>query len=311
MIQVPSRFNQAAPQAVSTEMQLSPVAETAPAENPVVESPVPEPVPIPEPVSTPEPVQIPAKIVTQEPVAEPNVEMPVIVTPPEPVQEVPEPVKEEVPQLQQEQIPEVPIVPVVKKTKGIKKAKLMVGDHALPVRGSSGYRILCDFLADFGKFTDIQALIDKVDLTNKEEAQKLIDQMLIPMSVIEVEMRKRPDWEKHCDRKLEQLKARANKGNPRALSILNNPVRIQNGRWVGNIREMICSSIGSSSAKATNRNTHKFKKANLAVIQFPRRPKKGQPFSVAIISADQLDKVTTAFQTVYGGFKLKPQEKPE
>jgi len=291
MIPVPSRFNQATSQAVNTETQLVPVVETASAESVV-----------PEPVT--KPVQIPAKIVTQEPVAEPNLEIPVTVTPPEPV-------KEEVAQTQQNQPPEIPIVPVVKKTKGIKKAKLMVGDHALPVRGSSGYRILCDFLADFGKFREIQALIEKTNLTDKEEAKKLIDQMLIPMSVIEVEMRKRPDWEKHCDRKLEQLKARANKGNIRAMNILNNPVRIQNGRWVGNIREMICSSIGSSSSKAINRNTHKFKKANLAVIQFPKRPKKGQPFSVAIISGDHLEKVTTAFQTVYGGFKLKPEEKPQ
>jgi len=308
MIQVPARFNQAVSQAVSTETQLAPVTEIVPAENPVVETPIPEPVPVPE--SVPEPVQIPAKIVTQEPVAEPNVEMPVIATPPEAITEIPQPIKEENSQLQQEQVTETPVAPVVKRTKGIKKAKLMVGDHALPVRGSSGYRILCDFLADFGKFRDIKALIDKTDFTNKEEAQKLIDQLLIPISVVEVDIRKRPDWEKHCDRKLEQLKARANKGNTRALNILNNPMRIQNGRWVGNIREMICSSIGSSSAKAANRNTHKFKKANLAVIQFPRRPKKGQPFSVAIISADQLDKVTTAFQTVYGGFKLKHPEKP-
>jgi len=223
----------------------------------------------------------------------------IVISPPLPIPVVGDPV-----QLAVNEVVEIPIV----RTKSVKKAKLMVGDHALPVRGSSGYRILCAFLSEWGKFEEIEKLIQITDVANKEQSQKLINAMLIPMSVIEVEMRKRPDWIKHCEHKLDQIKLRAEKGNKRALETLNNTVRVLNGKWVGHIREMICSSIGSSSLKAKNRNINKFRKAGLAVIQFPRRPKKDQPFSVALIAFSDLEKVAKAFETVHGGFKLKPRK---
>lgn len=193
----------------------------------------------------------------------------------------------------------------IRKTRNMKE-KLTVGDHALPVRGSSGYRIMCSFLSEYGKFEEIKKMIQTTDVSNKEQSTFLINSMLISMDVIEREIRKRPDWEKHCEYKLDQIKSRASRGNRRAISALDNTIRIKDGKWIGNIREMICSSIGSSSPKAKNRNVNKFVRAGLAVIQFPRRPKKNQPFSVALISSSDLEKVTRAFETVYGGFKLSP-----
>jgi len=234
-----------------------------------------------------------AKIVVSPPVSSPVVEEPAAPTlPAPPVSPTPT-------------LPEVAEKPVVR-TKGVKKAKLMVGDHALPVRGSSGYRILCAFLSEWGKFGEIGKLIQTTDVSYKDQAQKLINAMLIPMNVVEEEMRKRPDWIRHCEHKFDQIMERSKNGSKRAFETLNNQNRVQNGKWLGNIREMICSSIGSSSPKAKNRNINKFRKAGLAVIQFPRRPKKGQPFSVALIADSDLEKVIKAFETVYGGFKLKP-----
>lgn len=196
--------------------------------------------------------------------------------------------------------------PVAKKKadKDDKKGTIQIGSFKIRVRPGSGYAVLYRIMAEQGHFADSSERLAKLDAKNHDACVSVLKTIMVERDDLEALIREDAEYKAYCARRTTEHKERAASNDKdtadRAKAILENPQRSVNGKWVGNIREMLSVCNGSSSKGANNRNLGKYSEAGIVFRQFPRIPKRKHKVFMIMIPRKHLGKVNRALKTVFG-----------
>jgi len=179
-----------------------------------------------------------------------------------------------------------------------------IGDFAIHVRKDSAYAHLYRILAQEIKFDVACGLLEQVNLKDEKSCAALIRSIFVDREDFEKKLRGDQGFIDYCAAKTAKIKQQAAKGMPAAKKLLKNEKRMQNGVWVGNVREMLSVCCGSTSPEASNRNMRKYSSAKLSFRQFPRITKGSRAF-VTMFPAKYSAKVQKAIKMVFGDEKKK------
>lgn len=189
------------------------------------------------------------------------------------------------------------------------KGMLNIGSKDAPyyirVRPGSGYAVLYRIMAEQGRFSDAEDRLAKLDTKNHDACLSVLKALMVERDELEDLIRDDDEYVAYCDRRTADYKKRAAAGDERAKKILENPRRAVNGKWVGDIREMLSVCNGSSSKAADNRNLGKYSSAKIVFRQFPRMPRRKHKVFVIMIPRKLLNKVNRALKTVFGNESTK------
>lgn len=163
----------------------------------------------------------------------------------------------------------------------------------------SGYSIMMRVMAKEGRFSEVVQMLASpaFDPADREQARNLITKMFVRREALESIIRNDSTWKLHARKKLELLRRRAEEGHEDAKKTLENPARVKDGEWLGNIREMISTTNGSG--RTDNRNIKKYKEAGVIFCQHPKRPKQGEPVYLILYPSKYADKVQTALVSAF------------
>lgn len=174
-------------------------------------------------------------------------------------------------------------------------------EYAIRSRSGSGHRLLLNILARECHFVKVAELLDDpcLDMDDPKQAQYILDMMMVRKDAIAPLIRVSPEWDRHAEKKVLENQAGNKSG------------RIKDGKWQGNILEMISVCCGSynvawlnahgEKAKLSTRNFSKLLDAGIVVRKFPRRePKQGlDPVYVTMFPEKHLKTVETLIRAVH------------
>lgn len=165
----------------------------------------------------------------------------------------------------------------------------------------SGYSTFYKVVASRGHFEEVVKALEagKYNLNDANQANELLEKMLVPVDKLETYCRSDSGWKDHASKKTAQLEEKSKKGNSQAKQILKNEARCNEGEWSGNIPEMVSTCVGfynflvqleshngylsdckkkgkkpdpknpSSKPPELNKNVKKFQEAGLVFRRFP------------------------------------------
>ena len=102
---------------------------------------------------------------------------------------------------------------------------------------------------------------------------------------------------------------RADEGNTKARKTMDNPRRVDNGKWVGNVPEMISVCCGSykpawqrarGKKSVKRRDSDKLAKAGIVIRKLPRKEHKNEPMFLLIFPEKHFSIIERVIMTVYG-----------
>jgi hypothetical protein len=160
-------------------------------------------------------------------------------------------------------------------------------------------------MAEQGRFSDSEERLAKLDTKDEKACASVLKTIMVERSDLEALIRDDDEYKAYCDRKTAEYKKRAAAGDDRAKKVLENPRRAVNGKWVGDIKEMLSVCNGSSSKGANNRNLGKYSEAKIVFRQFPRMPRRKHKVFVIMVPKKHLAKVDRALKTVFGNENAK------
>lgn len=174
-------------------------------------------------------------------------------------------------------------------------------EYAIRSRQGSGHRLLLKMLAQECHFVKVAELLDDpcLDVDDPKQAQYILDMMMVRKDAIAPLIRVSPEWDRHAEKKVREDQSGNKSG------------RVKDGKWQGNILEMISVCCGSynvawlnahgKKAKLSTRNFSKLLDAGIVVRKFPRRePKQGlDPVYVTMFPERHLKTVETLIRTAY------------
>lgn len=175
--------------------------------------------------------------------------------------------------------------------------------YKIKLKPDSGYRVFLSLMAKHGHFDEVSEALEDLDPNNEEQATALLKKMMVRRDVIEQIVRADPRWVEHCKIKIQQLQERASSGSDKtaaaAKRTLNNPRRVKDGVWVGDIQEIISTCCGAY--ENANRNVEKFDAAGITFRKFPLKPSRDEPIFLMMFPSKHVRKVLAALKTVYKG----------
>lgn len=181
--------------------------------------------------------------------------------------------------------------------------------YQIKLKPDSGYRIFLKLMAEKGNFSEVaKTLAEGVDASDPAQATGLLQKMMVRRSAIEEVLRADPKWIEHGTRRVQRLRERALGGDSSATRTLANPRRVKDGRWVGDIREMMSVCCGAYENR--NRNVDKFDDASLTFRKFPLHPTRDEPVYLMFFPSRYVPVVVEALRTVYGD-KASDENIPE
>ena len=178
------------------------------------------------------------------------------------------------------------------------KIYLHLGKYSIKLKPDSGYRVLLKNLAKEGYFAEACRMLELgVDLSTKENAEKLVSMLMVKRDDLENVVRSDPEWAMHEESKTQALIKRAQR-DPKAKKTLENKRRVSDGNWKGDIKEIISTCCGSYMNK--NRNVMKFDKAGLTVRKYPLNPSSEDTVYVMMFPSKFVRKVVQAISVAKG-----------
>jgi hypothetical protein len=110
----------------------------------------------------------------------------------------------------------------------------------------SAYSVFYRVVAQKSHFEEVAKGLaeDKYDVHDKEEANKLLAKMLVPVDSLDEWCRTDSGWTSHAEKKTNALASKIKEGNEKASKILENPTRCLSGSWSGNLPEIISTCVG-------------------------------------------------------------------
>jgi hypothetical protein len=174
-------------------------------------------------------------------------------------------------------------------------------EYAIKSRQESGHRLLLKTLAQECHFVKVSELLDDpcLDTDDPRQAKNILDIMMVRKDAIDPLMRVSPEWDRHAGKKVQKDHAGNKSG------------RVKDGKWLGNVLEMISVCCGSyrvawlkaheKKAKLSTRNFSKLLDAGIVVRKFPRwEPKRGtDPVYVMMFPERHLKTVEALIKTTY------------
>lgn len=184
----------------------------------------------------------------------------------------------------------------------------------------SAHSTVVRVLAKEGKFEEaVKILSDEAfDPANRDMAVDLLSKIFVRKESLEKMVRQDPIWKNHAARRIENLKKRAANGDAKAAAAakktLENAARVQEGQWVGNVKEIISTCTGSyvdfkeaeqglpesQDAKKRKRNVRKFRDAGLIFRQYPLKPVGEEEVFIMLYPSRYNDVVKKSISTAFG-----------
>lgn len=194
-----------------------------------------------------------------------------------------------------------------------RKTGLELGSgYTINLKPDSGYRVFLRIMARESHFTEAIKNLEDTSSMDKPMAQALLKLMLVRNEAVVEALRADAEWQEHCLTKIRQLQERASKGDEKAKRTLANAKRVQDGSWVGDVKEIISTCCGAW--ENSNRNVEKFDDSGVTFRKFPLRPSRDEPVYLMMFPAKFVDKVISALRMVYGigkGDKAEEEKVPE
>jgi len=192
------------------------------------------------------------------------------------------------------------------------------------VRGHTGsaHRLLLKTIARAGNFQRVEKILEfgKFDPKDMAQAKGLLKMMAVRRDTIEPMMRAQAEWQSHADTRANQIRARAEHGNEKAKATISNPNRVDGGKWVGNVGEMVSVNCGSYKPAwqrargvpaGKRRDSNKLAEGQVVVRKFPRRGTQKLPACVMIFPEKHFEDIEKAIMTVYGIDERPPANSKE
>ncbi len=176
----------------------------------------------------------------------------------------------------------------------------------------SGWSTFFRVLVKACNFVEVSEILESgsFDPTDKGQADDLLSKLFVRKDVIEKMVRADDEWKRHAEKKITTYTARSKDGDDAAKEVLSKGVRVQDGEWKGNIREIISTANGYYNAlrKGTDidsapkkyKNVRKFKDAGVIFRQYPLKPKKDEHVCIMLFPAKFLKVVKQAISTSRG-----------
>jgi hypothetical protein len=166
-------------------------------------------------------------------------------------------------------------------------------------RAGSAHSIVTRIVAKEGRFPEIVGILSAgFDPTNRDQANVLLGKMFVQRESVEDMTRADPEFKAHASKKMATLKSRAEKGDAKAKAVISKDARVKDGKWVGDIREVISTCNGSYTTE--NKNVRKFKDAGLIFRQHPLDPDKNDKVYLMLYPSKYSSKIDKAIATVFG-----------
>jgi len=188
-----------------------------------------------------------------------------------------------------------------------KKQYLELGSgFRLAHRPGTTYSLFYRLLAEKGHFSASAALMDSDDFNPNDpvQAKRLLDRMIVPVRDLEAAFAASPERIEYAKRKTKKLWQRAKSGEAHAKQMLKKGDRLQNGRWTGNLSEIIPMCLGyyrslistmPGKQPRINNNGRRFQEAGIVIRRFPLL--NGE--SLMMFPQKHIDMVKTAILTVH------------
>lgn len=174
--------------------------------------------------------------------------------------------------------------------------------YKIRLKPDSGYRIFLGIMAAVGKFEEAVSLLERADFdaSNENHAKQLLKLLMVRREAAIQMMKDHARWPEHAKTKLTHLKARAAAGNKRAQATLENPKRVKDGKWIGDIQEIISVCCGAYNCDPEkNRNIKKFDEGGLTFRKFPLKPTRNEPVYLMMFPSKHVVSVVSALMTAY------------
>jgi len=97
---------------------------------------------------------------------------------------------------------------------------------------------------------------------------------------------------------MEQLQNRVKKGNVKAKATVANKKRVKEGKWVGNVQEIVSTCCGAWKNK--NKNVKKFDEGGVTFRKYPLKPSKDDPVYLMLFPSKYASAIVTCLETVFG-----------
>ena len=166
-------------------------------------------------------------------------------------------------------------------------------------RAESVHSVVARIVAKEGRFPEIVGMLAAgFDPANKDQANVLLGKMFVQRESVEDMVRGDPEFKAHASKKMATLKARAEKGDAKAKAVIAKGVRVKDGKWVGDVREVISTCCGSY--RTENKNVRKLKDAGLVFRQYPKEPGKNDKVYLMLYPSKYGSKINKAISTVFG-----------
>jgi hypothetical protein len=198
-------------------------------------------------------------------------------------------------------------------TAGIEKTHLELGaGYKIAHKPGSGWSTFFRVLAKESKFIEVCELLEagQINPTDKNQADELLSKMFVRKDVIEKMVRADSEWKQHAEKKMDTYSDRAKGGDDAAKDVLSKGIRVRDGEWKGNIREIISTANGYynairkgidiDSAPKKYKNVKKFKDAGVIFRQYPLKPKKEEHVCIMLFPSKFLKIVKQAISTSRG-----------
>jgi len=202
--------------------------------------------------------------------------------------------------------PKVEIAPIEKKSKRKKNFLDLGAGYKIAHKPGTTYSIFYRLLAEKSHFAEIATLLEagKSNLNDKEQAKELLEKLTVPISDLQEAFEEDSERKIYARRKTKRINTRAKSGERHAKQMLKKGNRLEKGRWVGNLEEVISMCLGyynllafgTTKKQKTNRNIEKFREAGIVIRRFPLVRGK----ALMMFPQKFIDQVKTAILTVKG-----------
>lgn len=186
-------------------------------------------------------------------------------------------------------------------------------------KAGSGWSAFLRIMAKECNFSAAVAMLDSptFDPNDKKQADLLLSKLFVRKDVLEKIVRADAEFQQHGEKKLLALIDRAKKGDKKANETLDNPARVRDGVWLGNVREIISTCNGSYNCRAgatdasaeLRKNIKKFDDAGLVFRQFPLVPNKNDVVFVMMFPSKHIDTIKSAIAASLGVVEVAKAKK--
>jgi hypothetical protein len=184
--------------------------------------------------------------------------------------------------------------PKAKKTK-VKvehfKADLGAG-YKVSQRKLSGYAVFITNLAKMSNLDEAVPMLDVLDPKDYEASKAVLEKLFTKAEDV-YKINAMKEYREYGKQKFSVLSSSTEAEDKRWVKTTE---RIDDGVWIGNIKEIV--NTCKQSYRSKNRNVEKYHKAGVVVRQYPMKPKNGEQVFLSLFPNRFVKKVSEALKTV-------------